>query len=411
MNHDLSPDLSPDPNHSGWAPGRRSVLGLLGAVAASGVLASSGTADAAAADDSSGSEGIPATLRPGGELDRLIAQLAAEDKFSGTVLLLHRGRRVLARSYGAADRQRGIPNGPDTVFALGSVTKLLTAVAVAQLVQQGRLAYQETLGNHLDGFPADVADTVTLHQLLTHTSGMGDYMQSAGFWAAAAGWTSAEQVMDGTLEFVRKAPLAFAPGTGHLYSNSGYHTLGTIVAEVSGQSYYDYVRRHIFGPAGMTSSDFYTTTQWREDRRIAVPYRTQPSGPRVDAIDQQIFIGSPAGNSFSDTEDLVRFTQALLGGKLLDGPHTQLTVGPKVPRPPLPPVADLPGLIPFEAYGPSAFLVGDAWAVGHNGGAPGISTDLEWYPDSDWVAVTLSNYDAGTTAPIDSLARKLITQA
>ena len=337
-------------------------------------------------------------------------QLAAQDKFSGTVLLVHAGRPVLARSYGMADKQRSVRNGPDTIYALASVTKMFTAVAIAQLLQQGRLALGEKLDTYLDGFPAEVANAVTIHQLLTHTSGMGDYAQSPGYFDEAFTWTTAEQVFDRTLGYVRQAPLAFIPGSAFLYSNSGYHTLGAIVAKVSGQDYYSYVREHVFARAGMTSSDFYTKPQWSTGVRFARPYATQPSGERADASDLEPYIGWPAGNSFATAPDLVRFAQALRGDELLEPAFTELVLGPKVPMPPLPPKPGVTPPIGFQAYVPGAKLVNHQWAVGHNGAAPGISTNLEWFPASGWVVVKLSNYDVPTTAAIDEMARTLITQ-
>ncbi|WP_246258550.1 serine hydrolase domain-containing protein [Amycolatopsis anabasis] len=272
---------------------RRSVLAAMGTapLAASTALAPAGIGHA----DSSRTDRIPEDLRPGGKLDRLVVRLAAEDKFSGTVLLRHRDRPVLSRSVGMADHQRSIPNGPDTI-SLASITKLFTGVAIAQLAQRNKVAYHEKLGAYLDGFPDEIADQVTVHQLLTHTSGMGDHMQLPGYEKAAATWTSVQQTWDGEPEFVRKTGLAFIPGSGWRYCNTGYHALGAIVAEVSGQSYYDYVRENIFTPAGMTSSDFYTKPQWRDGRRIAHPYAPQDSGKRVDVLEEDPhFVGSPAG--------------------------------------------------------------------------------------------------------------------
>jgi len=391
---------------------RRSVLGLLGAapLVAGGVLAASGTGYA-------GTGSIPAGLRPGGALDQFAAALAARDEFSGVLLLTYQGRTVLARSYGMANKELSIPNRPDTLFALASVTKLFTAVSLAQLAQQGKVAYHDKVGTYLDGFPADIADRVTVHHLLTHTSGLGDYMKMPGFWAAAATWTSADEVMDGTMAFIRRSELASPPGTEMLYSNSGYHILGAIVAKISGQSYFGYVREHIFGPAGMCGTDFYTNPQWRDDRRIARPYKKLPSGERIDDVAGRIFIGTPAGDAFSNCVDMDRFAHALLGGKLLLNPaYTQLTLSEKVPMPPQAPPgspAPPPGATPpqavFQCYGPQAVVVNNQRALGHAGGAPGESTEIQWYPESHWVSVILSNYDMGTSLPIAALARELIT--
>ncbi|MFD2764558.1 serine hydrolase domain-containing protein [Micromonospora eburnea] len=402
--------------------GRRSLLGLLGAapIAVGGAWALSGSADtaaAAAAGSGSGASPVPAELRPGGQLDQLLAQMAAQDTFSGTVLIVDGQRRVVTRSYGMADQAKSVPNTDNTIFCLGSVTKMFTAVAVAQLVQQGKVAFDRKLGAYVDGFPSAVADNVTIHQLLTHTSGMGDYFGIDGYFTEAAKWNSAEQVMEGTLGFIRDAPLRFTPGTSHEYSNSGFATLGAVVAQVSGQSYYDYIRQHVFGPAGMTSSDFYTKPQWQADRRIAHPYTRQPSGQRVDIVDQRpLFIGRPDGDAFASAPDLVRFARALLDGALLNPVYTELVLSPKYPVATLPAKPGEPGKPPlpaksiYQAYGLFQNLVNGKWAAGHNGGNAGISANIEWYPHTRWIAVKLSNYDPEDTMPIDATIQRILTQ-
>ncbi|MFB4301136.1 serine hydrolase domain-containing protein [Actinomadura sp. NTSP31] len=382
---------------------RRSLLGVMGAapLAAGGLLGAAGTASAAGP---AGRARIPAGLRPGGQFDRLVAQQAAKDQFSGTVLLANRGRTVLSRSYGMADKERSIRNGPDTIFSVGSITKVFTGVAVAQLAEAGKIAYDGRLGAYLDGFPTEVADEITVHQLLTHTSGMGDYRQDVpGYEQAEATWTSAEQVMDGTLASIRKTKLHFTPGTGHLYSNSAYVTLGAIVAKVSGMPYFDYVRRHIFAAAGMKASDFYTQPQWQKDPRIARPYATTPSGQRENQVGERAFIGLPDGGAFANAPDLLRFTAALNGNKLVGRAYTELITSPKVPGGTLPGKDGKPGKSLFEGYGPDSTFIGGRRFFGHNGGSPGVGADWYVYPHSEWTTVILCNYDAQTSAPIESL--------
>lgn len=399
--------------------GRRSLLGLLGAtpLAIGGAWALSDRAEATGANDATrspagpASSSVPVDLRPGGTFDQFLEQLAAQDLFSGTMLVAHGGRTVLARSFGMADKAKSIPNTTDTVYCLASVTKLFTAVAIAQLVQQGKLKYEGTLGGYVDGFPAAAADNVTIHQLLTHTSGLGDYHAIDGWSTAAAGWDSAEQVLSQTMDFIRNAPLGFTPGTGHLYSNSAYTVLGEIVQRVSGQSYYDYIRQHVFTPAGMAASGFVTRPQWQSDRRIAHPYAKQPSGQRTDVVGQELFIGLPDGNAFATAPDMVRFTRALLDGTLLERAYIDLVVGAKFPVATLPAKPGLPAKAIYEAYGPAATLRNGAWAVGHNGGSPGISTLVEWYPSSDWIAVKLSNYDPQDTMVVDDRIQGILTQS
>ncbi|NUR70645.1 MAG: beta-lactamase family protein [Hamadaea sp.] len=387
---------------------RRTALRLLGAtsVAATAGLAVQTTGlQPAAAQTGSPSARVPKGLRPGGELDRLIADMAARDVFSGSVLITHRGRTVPSRSHGMADKAQSVPNGPDTLFGLASVAKLFTAVSVAQLAQRTKLHYYDTVGRHLAGFPAEIADRVTIHHLLTHTSGLGDPFGDPGFWEVAPTWTSVQQVTEGIGEFVRKETLAFPPGAGTQYSNSAYHLLGEIVARVSGQEYHDYVREHIFRAAGMDSAGFYTLPQMREDRRIARGYyRPEGSADRIDNIDEQIF----APGAFATCAEMERFAHALWEEKLLNPAYTWLTLSPKMPM--LPSPGPNPPAV-FTGYGPGATLAGDRWSYGHNGGSSiGGVVELVFYPDSGYVTVIMSNYEMESIRGIPSLARKLIVE-
>jgi CubicO group peptidase (beta-lactamase class C family) len=381
--------------HNDRQPSRRSVLTAL---AATPLLA---TAAATATADTTGS--IPADLRPGGKLDQLIAQLAAEDKFSGTVLLTHKNKPVLRRSHQMADKARAIPNGPDTIFDLGSVTKMFTGVAIAQLAQQGKIAFGGKVGMYVDGFAPEIANTVRIHHLLTHSSGLGDY-HSPEFFEQAKSWDTVEKVWDGTMGFVRNLGLGFTPGGGQLYSNAGYVILGAIVAKVSGQSYYDYVRDHIFRPAGMMSSDYYTRPELVANRRAAHPYAMSPEGELADTLDENLFVSLPPGGSNSTAPDLVRFANAFQANKLLSPAFTHLISSPKVPL--------APDNSFFDAYSISAYLTNGTLSYGHNGGSSnGVSTNLEWFPDSGWVAVVLANYAPPAAQPIAGMARDLITSA
>ncbi|MFJ6572645.1 serine hydrolase domain-containing protein [Streptomyces sp. NPDC091292] len=379
-------------------------VAAVSAAASAGVLATPGSALADTVGRAPAGR-IPDDLLPGGAYDRFVAQLAARDQFSGTVLLSHRGKRVLSRAYGMADKERSVPNRVDTVFALASASKPFTALAVLQLAQQGKLDCYGTLGTYLPGFPAAIADTVTIHHLLTHTSGMGDLLTNSEFLDKAGTWTSADEVTTELVKIIRKQPLEFAPGTSNRYSNSGYDTLGAIVAAVSGQSFYQYVRQHIFAAAGMTRSDFFTRPQWLTDTRIAHPYALTSSGERIDAVRAgegaaRMFIGTGGGNAFSTGPDLVRFAQALQDGHLLNPAYTELFMSAKLPMRPR--GAAVPGVRSFMAYGATAPVVNNHQLLTHGGGAAGESTNWTIYRDLDWCGTILSNYDQiDLTAIID----------
>ncbi|WUJ71692.1 beta-lactamase family protein [Kribbella soli] len=382
---------------------RRSFLGRTGLAVAPAVVGGSWALPAAAD-----------TGTPRGELDKYLDQLAAEDRFSGTVLVIRDGRTVLSRSIGFADKKNGVRNRADTRYCLASVTKMFTATAIAQLAQlaqRGSLSLVDTIGKYLSGFQAEVADKVTIHNLLTHTSGLGDYMQLAGYFEESSTWTTPRQMMDGTLRFIRTESLAFAPGTASKYSNSGFHVLGSIVEKISGQSYYDYIRKHVFRPAGMTSADFTLLSRWRTDRRFAHPYPTDESGKRYDALDGNMFgvIGSPAGNAFATAPDLVRFVKALNDGTLLSPAWRDVFVTPKFAMPTLPAKPGLPEVINFVGYGADSAIINGALITGHLGGAPGVSTSAEWYPSRGWTAVHLGNYDPTPGANVNQELRQVLT--
>ena len=404
-------NVAPGGSSAGPRPSRRTALGLLATVplaAAGGVPANAGTAHAGPAR----SGRIPRELLPGGEFDRFLARQAEGDQFSGTVLLAHGGRPVLTRSYGMADKSRSIPNGRDTIFTLASMTKCFTGVAIGRLVQEGQVALHETVGTYLDGFSEETGK-VTVHQLLTHTAGLGNYPEAADFLPGLSEWDSAAEMMDGVMAIIRRMETQprFVPGTRHVYSNSGYVVLGAIVARVSGLSYHDYVRQQVLARAGMRRSDLYTRPQVIARRDIAHPYLAQPAGERVDFTTHDYFgfVGGPADGVYSTASELLEFVGALREGRLLNPAFTELFTGGKVPLLPTDrPVT--PAQSRFYGYGFRNTVVGGQRIFGHSGSGPGRATNLDIYPDLDFVAVILSNYDT-SVEPIVQKERELATTA
>jgi CubicO group peptidase (beta-lactamase class C family) len=399
---------------------RRSFLSLCGAsCAAAGAWGLSSTITTRAADHDGS---IPKDLKPGGSYDQLLAQQAAQDQFSGNVLLAHRGRAVLTRSYGIADKARGIPNRADTRFLLASVTKALTGTAVLQLVENGQIALDATLGTYLSGFPSDIAGTVTVHQLLSMTSGMGDYSRIPAWFLQSKQWSTPAEVLDGTMTFITNEPLLFTPGSQYSYSNSGFVVLGMIVAQVSRQDYWDYMRQNVFARAGMTRTDFYTRPQvlaMMADGTMAHNYTAQHGGARVDLLTfgPPQFIGLPdgAGGPYTTASDLLAFALALQNGALLRPDYVRLALNGKVPLSPLPTPFDPAIQLYFSGYGWTDTLINDKHILSHAGEGPGSTTNLDIYPTMDWVAVVLENYDLQPfglipdVSPLVELERQLIT--
>ncbi|MET7466972.1 serine hydrolase [Nonomuraea sp. NPDC005501] len=181
-------------------------------------------------------------------MDALVRAYTQLGRFSGAVLVARQGRRLFAKGYGHADHEHAVPNTPHTVFRIGSQTKTFTAIAILQLQEQGRLRVTDPIGHHLPGYPH--GDAITLHHLLTNTSGIPDYVTTEGFTRImGTPRTRAALIAD-----FKDRPLLFEPGARMSYSNSGWALLGEVIEQSSGLTYGEYVRRHIFAPLAMEHS-------------------------------------------------------------------------------------------------------------------------------------------------------------
>jgi len=312
-------------------------------------------------------------------------QLAATDKFSGVVLVAQNGVPVLEEALGLADRNLGIPITMDTRFNLGSMDKMFTAVSILQLVEQGKLSVDDHIVDVLPDYPnRAVAEAVTIHQLLTHTTGMGDCFTGAFFT------TPPEQLktIAGYLPLFVDKPLQFEPGTQYAYSNEGYMVLGLIIEKISRQGYFDYVKENVFLPAGMLNMDALELDEATSD--IAIGYTTQDAeGNQTGGLaDNSLLMpvkGTPAGGGYATAGDLLSFGEALLGNQLLSPEFTELLLQGKV-------------AVREDVQYAYGFLdkrmVGQR-TVGHGGNAPGVCNLFDMYLDLDYTLIVLSNSDEG----------------
>ncbi|MFI9721814.1 serine hydrolase domain-containing protein [Streptomyces sp. NPDC052396] len=393
---------------------RRRLLGWSG-LAAAGVLAAGaplvgarpGHADPAPTDSD-----IPPATRPGGAYDQYVAKLAAEGKFSGVVLLSHRGRTVLSRSYGMADREKGIRNHEGIAFSLGSAGKPFGAVAILQLAQQGKLSLSDTVGTHLKGFAKDIAEQVTIHHLLSGASGLDTPDEDV-----QRIFRSREEVHEYYEQWARQSKVVAPPGTPTGHSGADIAIPALIVEAVSGKTYWDYVQENIFGRCGMTGSAFRTRPQWLTDEHIARPYMTLADGSQVDAVrnldkgspDPDVlgknpgrsFIDAPGDGGFATAPDLVRFARALGDGTVLDRPWAELLTGAKIPH----------SGSSFGAYDMPVRIVNGQWVFGRGGRNPGVSANWNVYPYTGWVGVVLGNCDGLSLQEITGRELQAITGA
>ena len=313
-------------------------------------------------------------------LDALKAEAerrARDGSFSGAILVARNAQVLWKNAYGQADRAANVPNQTTTKFNLGSMNKMFTSVAIAQLVQKGKLTFDAPLGKYLPNYPnQETAAKVTIHHLLTHTGGTGDIFGPE----FDKNISTLKNPGDYIKLYGSRAP-AFAPGARHVYSNYGFVLLGAILEQVSGMSYYDYVAKYIFEPAGMKD----TASYWKDQKtpNMAVGY-VKAKGELADNVATRPMRGSPAGGGYSTVEDLFRFANALLNNKLLNAGLTKTITEGKVDAP-------MPGV--RYAYGfMDARQTGAHW-FGHGGGAPGINAELRIFPETGFIVAAAANLD------------------
>ena len=309
-------------------------------------------------------------------LDRLVRT----NDFSGCVTVTEGGKTVFDECRGLAERNFGVPIDRQTKFHVGSIDKMFTAVAIAQLVEAGKLSWEATLAALVPEY-ADhaAASDITVWQLLHHTSGLGDVLVPEYFTHRDQFTTPAD-----FLDLIARQPKVGEPGKEWNYSNAGYVLLGRIVEKVSHERYDDYVARHVFAPAGMQASGFDTLNEVTP--RLAVGYFHDglfASDWKADWM-KIAFKGDAAGGGYSTNADLLRFAQALREGKLVK-PATLAKM--------------FDGAVPA---GPGGYAAGFGDRVssgrhirGHAGGIEGTDANLQMVWGTDAAVALTSNQGPG----------------
>ncbi len=308
------------------------------------------------------------------ELDAEIARRAEADLFSGVVMVARDGVPIFSKAVGRADRGLGVSNRIDTMFNLGSINKIFTSVVIHQLVAEAKIRLDAPLAEALPDYPnREIASKITIRQLLEHSSGLGDIFNDTYHESPRDRLRS---IADYLPLFVDR-PLEFAPGSRQSYSNAGYIVLGLVIEKVTGESYYDIVRRRIFEPAGM-----HDTASWAIDDIVpnrAVGYTQGREVERDPALPLRSNVlalparGSSAGGGYSTAPDLVKFATVLARGELL------------------PPGADGPGA-----------------GIGIAGGSNGVNAVLEIGAPGERTIVVLSNLDPPSAEGLSRFVRGLL---
>ncbi len=187
------------------------------------------------------------------KIDQLVSRYNKYGQFNGSVLVADNGKVIYKKGFGLANMEWNIPNQPDTKFRLGSITKQFTATLILQLVEQGKVKLDGKLTDYLPDYRKDTGDKVTIHNLLSHTSGIPSYTSLPGFM------TNVSRNPYPVDDFIKKyasGDLEFEPGTKFVYDNSGYFLLGAIIEKVTGKPYEQVLRENIFDPLGMKNTGY-----------------------------------------------------------------------------------------------------------------------------------------------------------
>ncbi len=300
-------------------------------------------------------------------LGHLLDSLSRADRFSGVVLLAAGDSVIFEHAYGLADREAGRQARPDTRFNIGSINKVFTATAIRQLAAQGRLSLDDPIVRYLPDYPNPAAARqITVRQLLDHTAGLGGNI----FDAPPGGTRASLRRNEDFIPLFAREPLAFQPGTQRRYCNPCYVLLGAIIARASGASYYDYVREHIYRPAGMNATDSYALDSLPENTAVGYtrgePGAPPGNGPLRRNTDLLPARGSAAGGGYSTARDLFAFARALRYGRIPGAP-------------------------------PGAFAAA--------GGAPGLNALLESGLGGRYTLVVLANLDPPAAEDIGARVR------
>ncbi len=319
----------------------------------------------------------PANKQVIAKIDEYMKAVLRVDGFSGTILVARNGKPVVSRGYGMANIELNVPNTPESIFRLGSVTKQFTGMAISMLQERGKLSVDDPMCKYLTDCP-DAWKPITIKHLLTHTSGITNYTGFPDFAKTTIMPITTAEMADR----LKKEPLEFTPGEKMAYSNSGYYLLGAIVEKASGKKYADFLQENIFTPLGMKQTGYDDPLRIIMNR--AAGYQKQ-AGKFINASYMDMSVPYAAGSLYSTIGDLLIWDQAL---------YTEQLVSQKSLD---------------EIFTPSKWNYGYGWGIGkkfdhrsisHGGGIYGFATDISRYPDDRVTVVVLSNIQAAPAGEI-----------
>ena len=310
------------------------------------------------------------------KFDQLLSEQFKTGETGAAALVSRKGQIIYKKAFGMANMELNIPMQPDNVFRIGSISKQFTAVAILQLMEQGKLNLQDDITKFIPDYPTH-GHKITIEHLLTHTSGIQSYTGMKEFGTISRLDKTPEEL----IAFFKNQPMEFAPGTKWNYNNSGYFLLGYIIEKLSGKTYPEYVEENIFKPLGMTNSFYGSDSRIIKNRAAA--YSKNEKG-FINAEPLSMTLPYAAGSLQSTVEDLYKWNQAVQGYKLVKKESLDKAFTSYI-------LAD--GKKTGYGYGWGLGNLQGSQTIEHGGGIPGFLTQGIYLPKEDVFVAVFSNCD------------------
>ena len=303
------------------------------------------------------------------KLDELMNAYAKAFKFNGAVMVVKDGRILLDKGYGFRNVKDSVRNDENSIFQIGSITKQFTATVILKLQEEKKLSVQDKLSKYFPDYPK--GDSITIQQLLTHTSGIYSYTNDQAFMSTEVSKPSDRKRM---MALFKDKPLQFSPGTQWEYSNSGYSLLGYIIEDVAKMPYEQAVRKYIFEPLGMSHSGF-DFTHLNSKEKATGYFRLNDEGnlpaPIVDSS-----VSFSAGAIYTTVGDLNKWAQALQTNAIISKASMDKATTPVKNN---------------YGYGLAIDSIAGKRAVGHSGGIHGFNSNMVRIPEDNTSVILLNN--------------------
>lgn len=330
------------------------------------------------------------------QIEQLLSKYNEYEQFNGSALVAENGKVIFKKGFGFANMEWNIPNQPDTKFRLGSVTKQFTALLIVKLAEEGKLKLDVPITTYLPDYPKENGDKITIHNLLTHTSGIPNYTNAPNFFKDKARNPYTPE------EFVKtfsSLPLEFKPGEKFNYSNSGYFLLGYIIEKISGKSYEQFLQETILTPLKMENTGYDHSDKIIKNR--AAGYEKEGK-ILSNAAYIDMSIPYAAGSLYSTVEDLYLWDQALYTNKLLSEKSMELLFKPYIKA-----------WDDSYGYGWSIEEVangdkGKVKVIEHGGGINGFNTIISRIPADKNLVVLLNNTGGTVLGEMNDAIRAIL---